>query len=169
MMVKKKDRYEEITYNTVFEQVNSISALLYSKGLRRGDKAALLIENCPEYICFDQALMQLGVVNVSIYPTLGEPDIEYIINDSGAKCILVGTPFLLRKINKIKVNCPNLEFVIAAYDAKTSDTFTYHNMIDEGKKLYTENKNLVEAELEKVGYEDLCINYSNASNETLFI
>ena len=164
MMVKKKDRYEEITYNTVFEQINSISALLYSKGLRRGDKAALLIENCPEYICFDQALMQLGVVNVSIYPTLGEPDIEYIINDSGAKCILVGTPFLLRKINKIKVNCPKLEFVIAAYDAKTSDTFTYYNMIDEGKKLYAENKNLIEAELEKVGYEDLaCLLYTSGT------
>jgi hypothetical protein len=45
--------------------------------------------------------MQLGLVNVSIYPTLSESEIEYILNDSGAKAILVGTPFLLKKINKM--------------------------------------------------------------------
>ncbi len=164
MMVKKKERYEEITYASVFEQLNALSAYLYSKGFRKGDKAALLIENCPEYICFDQALMQLGVINISIYPTLGEPDIEYIINDSGAKCILVGTPFLLRKINKIKANCPGLQLVIAAYDAKTSDTFTYKQMVEEGKKLYETNKPLIEAELEKVGYDDLaCFLYTSGT------
>lgn len=164
LMVKTKDRYEDITYEQVFKQLNALSAYLYSKGFRKGDKAALLIENCPEYICFDQALMQLGVVNISIYPSSGESDIEYILNDSGAKAILVGTPFLLRKLNKVKANCPKLEFAIAAYDAKTSDTLTYKQIVEEGSVLYPQLKENIEGELKSVGFEDLaCLLYTSGT------
>ncbi len=163
LMVKTKDKYEGITYAEIFEQINAISAFLYNKGIRKGDRVALIIENCPEYMAFDQGLLQLGLVNVSIYPTLGEPEIEYIINDSGAKAILVGTPFLLKRINKIKSNCPSLDLVIAAFDAKDNE-MTYAKMIEEGKALYPSLKNEIETELEKVTYSDLaCLLYTSGT------
>jgi len=102
LMEKKKDKYQEITYQQVIDEANAISAFFHYHNYQKQDRVALIIENCPEYICFDQGLMQLGLVNVSIYPTLSESEVAYIINDSGAKAILVGTPFLLKKINKIK-------------------------------------------------------------------
>ncbi|MFD2147302.1 AMP-dependent synthetase/ligase [Mucilaginibacter antarcticus] len=71
------------------------------------------MENGPDYIYYDQALQQIGGVNTSIYPTLSENEIEYILNDSGAKTILVGNPFLFRKVIKIADNCPELIRIIA--------------------------------------------------------
>ncbi len=164
LQVKKRDRYEDITYAQVFEQLNAISAYLYNAGLRKGDKAALLIENCPEYICFDQALMQLGIVNVSIYPTSSESDIEYIINDSESKTILVGTPFLLKRLKKVKDNCPTLKTIITAFDTDGDGIKTYHKVIEEGTALYDSTKQLIEEELEKVTYEDLsCLLYTSGT------
>jgi long-chain acyl-CoA synthetase len=164
LQVKKRDRYEDITYEQVFHQLNAISAYLYNAGLRKGDRAALLIENCPEYICFDQGLMQLGLVNVSIYPTSSEADIEHIINDSGSQVILVGTPFLLKRLKKVKVNCPTLKFIITAFDTEGEGIISYNKLIEEGNKLYSDTKDLIEQELEKVTYDDLsCLLYTSGT------
>src|ERR1700710_413422 len=79
-----------------------------------------------------------------IYPTLSETEIEYILNDSEAKTILVGTPFLLRKVYKIANNCPALIRIILAFDdfeKYNSKTKLYpgitclKNVIEEGEKI----------------------------------
>jgi long-chain acyl-CoA synthetase len=164
LQVKRNDRYEDITYAEVFEQLNAISAYLYDKGLRKGDKAALLIENCPEYICYDQALMQLGIVNVSVYPTSSESDIQHIINDSASQIILVGTPFLLKRVKKIKENCPTLKNIITTFEAEGENIISYQKVIEQGIILYESTKELIEQELEKVTYDDLsCLLYTSGT------
>jgi len=164
LQVKKKDRYEDITYAQVFEQLNAISAYLFEQGLRKGDKAALLIENCPEYICYDQALMQLGIVNVSVYPTSSESDLQHIINDSESKIILVGTPFLLKRVKKIKENCPTLKNIITTFDTEGDHIISYNKVIEQGTILYEKTKDLIEQELEKVTYDDLsCLLYTSGT------
>jgi long-chain acyl-CoA synthetase len=165
LLKKVKDTYEPISYATVLDEANAISAFLLSKGYKKGDKAALIMENSPEYIAFDQGLMQLGIINVSIYPTLSESEVEYILNDSEAVVILVGTPFLLKKINKIKANCPNLKYVITTFDdKKADDVASYQEMIDEGKKLYPQLKNDIEHQLESITEDDLsCLLYTSGT------
>lgn len=165
LLEKINNEYKPITYAEIIDQTNAISAFLYSKGYQKGDKAALIIENCPEYIAFDQGLMQLGIVNVSIYPTLSESEIEYILNDSQSKIILVGTPFLLKKINKIKANCPHLQYIITTFEDKKSDTgTTYEEMVAEGKTLYSGLKEDIEKRLESVTTDDLsCLLYTSGT------
>ncbi|MCU0442408.1 MAG: long-chain fatty acid--CoA ligase [Bacteroidia bacterium] len=165
LLEKVKDTYKPITYAEVLDQANAISAFLLSKGYQKGDKAALIIENCPEYIAFDQGLMQLGIVNVSIYPTLSESEIEYILNDSQASVILVGTPFLLKRVNKVKGNCPHLKYVITAFEEKKSDdAISYLELIAQGKTLYPELKPRIEEQLQSVTWEDLsCLLYTSGT------
>lgn len=165
LLEKVKDTYKPITYAEVLDQANAISAFLLSKGYKKGDKAALIIENCPEYIAFDQGLMQLGIVNVSIYPTLSESEIEYILNDSQASVILVGTPFLLKRVNKVKANCPNLKYVITAFEEKKSDdAISYLEMVAEGKTLYPQLQSQIEAQLKQVTWYDLsCLLYTSGT------
>lgn len=165
LLEKKDNGYKPITYAELFVQINAISAFLIHQGYKKGDKAALIIENCPEYIAFDQGLMQLGLVNVSIYPTLSESDIQHILNDSQAVVILVGSPFLLKKINKIKANCPNLKFVITAFEnTKSTDVISYKQLIAEGSKLYSELKNKIEEQFQSVSPQDLsCLLYTSGT------
>ena len=165
LLVKSNAGYEPITYAQTFEELNAISAFLLNKGYKKGDNAALIIENCPEYIAFDQGLMQLGMVNVSIYPTLSESEIQHILNDSQSVVVLVGTPFLLKKINKIKANCPHLKYIITAFDDKKSDdVISYEEMVNEGKKLYPELKDKIEEQLKSVTPDDLsCLLYTSGT------
>lgn len=166
LLEKINNEYKPITYAEVIDQINAISAFLFDKGLRKGDRAALIIENCPEYIAFDQGLMQLGIVNVSIYPTLSEGEIEYIINDSQSSVILVGTPFLLKKINKIKGNCPTLKHVIIAFEEKKEDQVvtTYREMLESGKLLYPLLRDQIETTFQSVQLDDLsCLLYTSGT------
>lgn len=167
LLTKSKTGYQPHTYAELLEQINAISAFLLDKGYKKGDKAALILENCPEYIAFDQGLMQLGVINVSIYPTLSEGEIEYILNDSQAVVILVGTPFLLKKINKVKDLCPNLKYIITTFDDKKTDhTISYQEMIDAGKVLYPSLKNEIEKQLESITPDDLsCLLYTSGTTD----
>jgi long-chain acyl-CoA synthetase len=166
LLEKNKDSYRGISYKQVLDEANATSAWLMDKGLKKQEMCALLIENCPEYIIYDQALMQLGLVNVSIYPTLSEGEIEYIINDSGSKCILVGTPFLLKKIQKIRGNCPSLKYVISAFEPSKPEegVISYQQLIKEGTDLYPQLKEAIELALTQVKREDLsCLLYTSGT------
>ncbi|RXF67369.1 AMP-dependent synthetase/ligase [Arcticibacter tournemirensis] len=116
LMHKEDGRWKEISFKQTLDNADAISGYLLEIGIKKGDRLGFIIENSPEYIYYDQALQQIGAVNVSIYPTLSEHEIEYILNDAGVRTILVGTPFLLRKIIKIANNCPSLERIIPAFD-----------------------------------------------------
>lgn len=113
---KVKDKWEEISYKQVLHTADAISSYFLEMGIIKGDRLALIIENSPDYVYYDQALQQIGAINVSIYPTLSENDIEYILKDSGSRAILVGNPFLFRKILKIANNCPELQRIIPVFD-----------------------------------------------------
>lgn len=113
---KVKDTWEEISYQKTLENADAVSSYFLELGIKKGDRVGFILENCPEYVFFDQGLQQLGAVNTSIYPTLTEHEIEYIINDSGIKILLVGTHFLLKKIIKIANNCPSLGRIVTNFD-----------------------------------------------------
>jgi long-chain acyl-CoA synthetase len=112
---KVKDTWVDISYREAIEKIDAISAWLLNMGIVKGDRLGLVIENGPDYIYYDQALQQIGAVNTSIYPTLTEAETEYILNDSGVKMLLVGNPFLLKKIVKVANNCPSLMRIIPSF------------------------------------------------------
>ena len=116
LLQKVKDKWEEITYREVLHKADAVSAYFLEMGIKKGERLGLIIENSPEYVYYDQGLQQIGAVNVSIYPTLSESEIEYILKDSGVRSILVGNPFLLRKIIKIANHCPDLERIIPTFN-----------------------------------------------------
>lgn len=112
---KKSTDWEEISYGTTLDRADAVSSFFLDKGVKKGDRLGLMIENSPEYVYYDQGIQQIGAINVSIYPTLSEHEVAYIINDSGLKAILVGNPFLFRKILKVAANCKELLYIIPAF------------------------------------------------------
>jgi len=116
---KKKSDWEEISFRTTLENADAISAFFLDKGIVKGDRLGLMIENSPEYVFYDQGIQQIGAWNVSIYPTLSEHEVEYIINDSGIKAILIGNTFLFKKILRIAANCRHLLYLIPAFEEYT--------------------------------------------------
>lgn len=116
---KKNTEWEEISYQETLDCADAVSAFFLSKGIKKGDRMGLMIENGPEYVYYDQGIQQIGAVNVSIYPTLSEQEVEYIVNDSGIKAILIGNSFLFKKILKISENCRQLKYIIPSFPEYT--------------------------------------------------
>lgn len=112
---KKNTVWEEISYQQTLDCADAVSAFFIQKGIVKGDRMGLMIENSPEYVYYDQGIQQLGAINVSIYPTLSEHEVAYIVNDSGMRALLIGNTFLYKKILKIAANCRHLEYIIPAF------------------------------------------------------
>ncbi|SMD17465.1 AMP-dependent synthetase/ligase [Pedobacter nyackensis] len=119
---KKNTQWEEISYKHTLDCADAVSAFFLNKGINKGDRMGLMIENSPEYVYYDQGIQQIGAINVSIYPTLSEHEVAYIVNDSGMRAILIGNTFLYKKILKIAANCRNLEYIIPAFPEYTKVT-----------------------------------------------
>jgi len=163
LLHKTKSDWEEISYKEVLHKADAISSYFLDLGIQKGDRLALIIDNSPEYVYYDQALQQLGAVNVSVYPTLTESEVEYILRDSNARAILVGNPFLFRKIQKVANNCPDLIRVIPAFEEMEkhmnhkleAGVISLSDIIREGEQTLTKNQAAIDQAREEVLPSDL--------------
>jgi long-chain acyl-CoA synthetase len=62
---------------------------LYESGLRRGDKIITISGNRPEANFVDMGMSMLGVVHVPVFTSLSNREYEYIVQNSGAKMIII--------------------------------------------------------------------------------
>lgn len=154
---KIKGTWTEFTYAYILEQVDYVTSFLISQGLKKGDRVAIMLENCPQYYVLDQSIQKLGLVNVSIYPTLTPEETSFIINDSGSRMLFVGNNFLLKKFLKTENTCPTIEKVIyvPSDHTETEKVLNYSTIIEQGKSGFPENKAAIEAQFETVSKEDL--------------
>ncbi len=95
-------------------KANAISRALLRIGVKKDDKIALISSNNrTEWSIMDIGILQTGAQTVPIYPTISEVDYEYILNHSGAIYCFVSDTEILKKINLIKQNVPNLKEVFS--------------------------------------------------------
>lgn len=150
---KKDSTFEPITYKESLQKIGFIANYLYSIGLKKGDRVAIIHENSPEYIFFDQALMKLGLVNVSIYPTLTTNETEYILKDSQSKFLLLSTPFQYSKYQKIKSNCKDIIGVCTSFSIQEQEVIDFKTLLEKGRELDFENE--IQAIFRSISREDL--------------
>jgi long-chain acyl-CoA synthetase len=104
--------WPSMTYQEALEMVRRVSASLTELGLERGDRAAILSENRPEWALADYGCLTTGVVDVPIYATLMPGQVAYVLKDAGARLVFVSTSEQLEKVREIRGQCPELEWVV---------------------------------------------------------
>jgi len=112
-LFKSEGQYQGVSSQEALRKVAALASLLGRLHVERGDRVAILSENRVEWALTDYALLGMGAIPVPIYTTLLEPDIEYILRDSGAKGIVVATEPQLAKIVNVRPRLPDLKFVLA--------------------------------------------------------
>jgi len=113
LQVKIGGRYEAISHRSMLERVRHVAYALQWMGAKPGDRVAILSENRPEWAIADFACLTTGVTDVAIYPTLPDPQIAYILKDSGATAIFVSTAEQAQKLATIRHQLPALRCVIS--------------------------------------------------------
>src|SRR4026208_912082 len=85
---------------TFIERIKNCGLGLASRGIRPGDRIALLSENRPEWSIVDLAILSLGAINVPIYTTQAVEQIRYILTDSGARVLFVSNRRLYKHAHR---------------------------------------------------------------------
>jgi len=80
---------EETSYGELFEKSGRLAAALVDAGVVKGDRVALMLPNCPEYVVSFFAAVRIGAVVTQVNPVYVERELAHILEDSGAKVIVV--------------------------------------------------------------------------------
>jgi long-chain acyl-CoA synthetase len=111
--------WKTITWREVGDVVREAALGLIALGREKGDMVALLSASRAEWVQADFAIFSAGCVTVPVYPTYPPDLIAYVVNDSGAKTIIVEDSAQLAKVLQARDKMPALEqvVVITGYDA----------------------------------------------------
>jgi long-chain acyl-CoA synthetase len=93
----------------VVEASETLSLGLLEWGIEKGDKIAMISNNRPEWNITDLAILQIGAVDVPVYPTASENDYKFIFNDAEVKICFVSGKELYDKVMLIKDQVPSLK------------------------------------------------------------
>ena len=88
--------YEDraITYQELNERINRCAHFLVKRGIKKGDRVAVVLLNCLEFLELYFASAKLGIIFVPLNWRLAGPELEYQLNDSGARMLVFHDSFL---------------------------------------------------------------------------
>ncbi|MFZ2163686.1 MAG: AMP-binding protein [Sideroxyarcus sp.] len=87
----KQEKWVSFTWREMLDHVARWQAALLRENLTAGDRVAVRLRNCPQWVMFEQAAMSLGLVLVPLYVEDRPDNISYIVNDAQVKVILFET------------------------------------------------------------------------------
>src|SRR5436190_8046652 len=138
----------------MIDRARRIAAGLYSLGVRKGDRVAILSESRLEWVLADQGCVMLGAVNVPIYPTLTAPQVGYILNDCAARAVFIANEEKLQQVQSTLTNCASLEHVVL-FESFGEHELTLRGLETAGAKVRSESPQLLSDFAREIAPEDL--------------
>ncbi len=92
-----------ITFKELNERSNQMANYLLSTGIKKGDRLAIYLQNCPEFIYLFFAAAKIGLILVPLNLRLVGRELEYQLNNSGSSMLFFHAKFF-DNVNKIRSN-----------------------------------------------------------------
>jgi long-chain acyl-CoA synthetase len=127
---KSADGWVSLSWAEAATKVASLAAGLKAIGMQRGDRVILVSENRPEWCISDLAIMAAGCVTVPTYVTNTERDHAHIIENSGARAIIVSTAKLARTLLPAVLRASEPKIVIGIDEIRVTQGPTFYRWQD---------------------------------------
>ncbi len=149
LVVEKKLRgkWQSATWNEYWDRARATGLGLRSLGVEKGHMVSLLSENRLEWLYADMGTLGIGGVVIPVYPTLVAEEIEYILNNSGTKVIVVENRLQLDKVLEIVDKCPTLEKIVVMEESDAAGhpkVMSFNDLMEKGRALYKAEPELFE-------------------------
>jgi len=105
---KENGKWKTYSTKDVINLANQLSAGLLAQGIEPGDKVSIIANNRPEWVITDLAILQIGAINVPVYPTISDKEFAFIFNDAEVKMVFVSDEELLEKAKQAKEQSPSV-------------------------------------------------------------
>jgi long-chain acyl-CoA synthetase len=109
---KSNGEWCSISSREFLTRAEDVALGLVSRGLKRGDRAAILAANSPEWTIVDAGCQLAGVIDVPIYTTLAPEQVRYIIEDSGTRVLFIEDANAYGRLKDAVQKCGSLESII---------------------------------------------------------
>ena len=106
------EKWLSYTWKQVNGEMERYAEALAGLDLEPGDRVAVYLENCLEWVLFDIAAMRLGLVVVPLYLMDNVDNISYVLADSGSKLIFLRNEERWNKLSRIKDIFSDLRYVL---------------------------------------------------------
>lgn len=122
-------QFVEFTYAEVADQALRLVSALRALGAEPGDKIALISKNCAEWFICDLALMLGDYVSVPIFPTAGSETIDYCLEHSESKILIVGKLDDNKATAQVLAARPNIISISLPYSSASPCQYQYQSLI----------------------------------------
>jgi long-chain acyl-CoA synthetase len=126
LWAKQGGAWQSISWAEAARRVCLLAEALRGLGLADGERVALVSENRPEWCIADLAIMAAGLVSVPTYITNTERDHLHILENSGARAVIVSTPKLAQPLLPAVLRSDRVEHVIGIEPLKQMQSSTVH-------------------------------------------
>jgi long-chain acyl-CoA synthetase len=106
------DGWRPVSWDEAAERVEGLAQGLLARGVRHGDRVAILSRTRLEWILLDWAVMSIGAVVVGLYPTSSAKECEYVLGHSEAVLAFTEDEEQTRKLVSIRGSLPTLREII---------------------------------------------------------
>ncbi len=106
------DGWRPVSWDEASERVSALAQGLLARGVRHGDRVAVLARTRLEWILLDWAVMSIGAVVVGLYPTSTAKECEYILGHCEAVLAFTEDEEQTRKLVSVRGSLPNLREII---------------------------------------------------------
>jgi crotonobetaine/carnitine-CoA ligase len=128
--LKWKD--DEITWRDFIDSIYAVAGGLWEAGIRTGDRAALMMGNCPEFLYTYYAMVFMGVGAVPLNVAQRGEALAYILNDSGASAIVIDDA-LLEHFLAIRDRTSNVRLVVVRGTASAGGGIALEEWLKAGR------------------------------------
>uniref|UniRef100_UPI00262B6E6C AMP-dependent synthetase/ligase n=1 Tax=Novosphingobium sp. TaxID=1874826 RepID=UPI00262B6E6C len=166
LWAKQQGTWQPISWAEATRQVCVLAESLRKLGLNPGDRVALVSENRPEWCIADHAIMAAGLVTVPTYITNTERDHLHILENSGARAVIVSTAKLSQSLLPAALAAPGVEHVIGMEPLRQMQAgkLSFHDWQSLTTGDGTAARLAVNARLSAMGRKDLaCIIYTSGT------
>ncbi|NVO20113.1 MAG: AMP-binding protein [Bacteroidetes bacterium] len=146
MLEKSGSEYQGTSYRETLKLVNQFAAGLFSLGLKKGDRVALLSEGRNAWIISELGILYCGAINVPMSVKLAEPEeIRYRISHSGSRFAIVSEK-QADKVRDAWKDLPALEYLILI-DGKADESrkeIAFVKVLELGTNFMASNPGVIE-------------------------
>ena len=167
LSAKTGGEWKAVSWAEAARQVCLLAEALRKMGLENGDRVVLVAENRPEWAIADLAIMAAGGITAPAYTTNTERDHLHILQDSGAKAIIVSTQKLAQPLLPALVRSGIAKDLIGIEPLRTGQSggFACHVWADLIQGDAEAARRAVDARIAGIGRRDpACIIYTSGTS-----
>ena len=123
--------WRELTWQQMEQAIAGWQAAMRHEGLQPGDRVAIMLRNCPQWVMFDQAALGLGLVTVPLYVSDRPENVAHVLRDSGAKLVLIDSASNWHPLREVCTDITTLTRIVTLRTPPDGDNDTRLRGVDE--------------------------------------